>query len=203
MCVPCKSRILGRENKCCCLPSGLGLMLIGITNVTLLACALLNYIRVIKRAWEPLIYIGVFIAFIRVFFHYATCKDSIGARKRYAWAMFLSTLLEGLMLVWQISSMLADSQQFCPNTYIPTFKMSCPGALTLIEVMNWFFFFLYLYFTAIVYEFYIRGAAMPELIKQEAIEEEQKKQKASTKTVVKPVPINTTTNASTPLVTSS
>ena len=109
MCVPCKSRILGRENKCCCLPLGLGLMLIGITNVALFACAVLNYIRVIKRAWEPLIYIGLFIAFTRVFFHYATCKDSIGTRRNYAWVMFLTTCLEGGMLFWQVSSMLANS----------------------------------------------------------------------------------------------
>ena len=71
--------------------------------------AVLNYIRVIKRAWDPLIYIGIFIAFTRVFFHYATCKDSIGTRRNYAWVMFLTTCLEGGMLFWQVSSMLANS----------------------------------------------------------------------------------------------
>ena len=83
------------------------------------------------------------------------------------------------MLVWQISSMMADSSQFCPgNLFVPTFKMTCPGALTLIEIMNWFFLFLYFYFTAVAYEYYVKGMAMPELIKLEALEEERKKQKA-------------------------
>jgi hypothetical protein len=175
MCVPCRSKILGRENKCCCLPSGLGLLFIGIINLTLFSCAVLNYCRVVKQAWDPLIYIGLFIAFTRVFFHYATCKDSIGARRRYAWVMFLTTCLEGGMLVWQVSSMLADSAQFCPNPFIPTFKMSCPGALTLIEIMNWSFLFMYLYFTAVTYEYYVRGLATPKLIKLEAAEEAHKK----------------------------
>ena len=71
--------------------------------------------------------------------------------------------------------MMANSSQFCPNPYIPTFKMTCPGALSLIEIMNWFFLFLYLYFTAVVYEYYVRGQAMPNLIKKEAAMEEQEK----------------------------
>lgn len=100
MCVPCRSRILGRENKCLCLPLGLGLLLIGITNVFLLGCAVLNFVRVIKQSYDPLIYIGLFIAFTRVFFHYATCKDSIAARRRYAWVMFLTTCIEGGMIFW-------------------------------------------------------------------------------------------------------
>ena len=154
MCVPCRSVILGRDKKCCCFPIGLGLMLIGLTNAFLLACAVLNYLRVVKRAWEPLIYLGLLISFTRVFFHYATCKDSINARKRYALAMFLTTCLEGVMLTWQVSSMFAYADQLCPNQFIPTFKMTCPGALTLIEIMNWSFFFLYLYFTAVIYEHY-------------------------------------------------
>lgn len=82
------------------MPIGLGLMFIGLTNVFLFTCAVLNYIRVIKQAWEPVVYLGIFISFTRVFFHYATCKDSIRARKRYAWAMFLTTSLECSLLVW-------------------------------------------------------------------------------------------------------
>lgn len=53
--------------------------------------------------------------------------------------------------------------------------MSCPGALSLIEIMNVFFIILYLYFTAVAYEYYVRGSSMPELLKKEAQEEAAQK----------------------------
>jgi hypothetical protein len=98
--------------------------------------------------------------------------------------------------------MAANVTQFCPNSFIPTFKMTCPGALTLIEIMNWTFLFVYFYFTAVVYEHYVRGMAMPELMKLEALEIEnakaaQKKAKeAKAVATIEPQPINTSSNAS-------
>ena len=54
--------------------------------------------------------------------------------------------------------------------------MNCPaGVLTLIEIMNWFFLFLYFYFSAVAYEYWLRGHEDPKLIKLEAVREEQER----------------------------
>ena len=174
--MPCKSRIIGRENRCCCLSTTLGMLLIGLLNLFLFICAVLNFIRVIKVAWDPITWVGLLIATLRELTYLMTCKDSIATRRNFMWAMFLTTCLEGAMLFWQVSSMISSTTQLCGNSVVPTFKMSCPaGALTLIEIMNWFFMFLYFYFSAVAYEYWLRGHEDPKLIKLEAVREEQER----------------------------
>ena len=57
--------------------------------------------------------------------------------------------------------------------------MSCPGgALTLVEIMNWFFLFLYFYFSAVAYEHYMIGLSLPKLLLKEGARiEKEKKEK--------------------------
>ena len=80
------------------------------------------------------------------------------------------------MLFWQFTAIVADSQQFCNTTVVPTLGISCPGgALSLIEFSNWFFLFLYLYFTAVAYESWDVGSKLPHLIKREALRQERRR----------------------------
>lgn len=67
MCWPCKKVIIGRENRCFYLiPTRLGLLLIGSLNLFLFFCAFFNFIRVFSRAWDPMAWSGILIAFLRL-----------------------------------------------------------------------------------------------------------------------------------------
>ena len=75
-----KKTILGRENKCCCFGTGFGKHLIGATNIFLWLCTLINFIRVIKVAWNPLTWVALALTTLRVLFYFRLCCDSIPAR---------------------------------------------------------------------------------------------------------------------------
>ncbi len=56
--------------------------------------------------------------------------------------------------------------------------MNCPaGALSVIELLNLAFLLLYVYFSAVAYESWVRGTGIPDLIKKEAIREERERVK--------------------------
>ena len=90
-----------------------------------------------------------------------------------------------------MTAILADSASLCSTTVVPKLGMNCPaGILSLIEISNLAFCLLYLYFTAVAYESWVRGCSMPSLIKKQVLAEErarvkrenEKKEKAELQT---------------------
>ena len=93
-------------------------------------------------------------------------------------AMFATTCYEAFLLCWQVSAIIANAQALCDNPVVPVLGMNCPaGAISLIEVSNWAFLLLYLYFTGVCYEYYLQGCSSPSLIKKQVLEEEREKAK--------------------------
>ena len=53
--------------------------------------------------------------------------------------------------------------------------MDCAGAISLIELMNFFIGFVYFYFCAVAYEYSVRGTESPGLIAKDAVRKEKER----------------------------
>ena len=72
-------------------------------------CSLLNFVRVVSRAWSPFTWIGVVIATFRMLFYLRLCFDSIPARNQFVQVMLWTTTLEFVLIIWQCVTLLTDS----------------------------------------------------------------------------------------------
>jgi hypothetical protein len=120
-------------------------------------------------AWWCLTCWGILIG-MRVFFHFAMCKDSIGARKRFFYVMFFSLFLEAFFWIsMQVEIADADPNDvFCEERgfvywMAHDWHVGCTAAISFYETALISHFVIYFYMTIIAWKHQHMGVNDPEL----------------------------------------
>jgi hypothetical protein len=145
-----------------------------VMNYFVLFCTILNMIRVYAFKFDIWLLFGLTIALSRCLFQLrlCCCCDSIHTRRQLVYVMNLTTALETLIFMAQISVLIGNihnADVLCEVPAMPTFGIdSCSGVLSFVYSTNAAFIVLYMYFCCVTYEHYWMSLKNPAMIIREA-----------------------------------
>jgi len=169
MCDPLRKCLRGRENACCfCCKTWIGMHLVNFFNIFMLMCAVLNMIRIFQITFDLGIFYTVIAYSLRVVLKFRMCCDSIKARYDFMLCMWITSIIEAVIYLWEFTDVFISSEVYCdPAGITPMFNMNCAWAMTVILGLNAIIINLNFYFSAVAYEHYHRGQKKPKLAARE------------------------------------